>query len=42
MKQYVQVRRQWEASGARTPHLKSVISHFMFGPRLLHTSNIAF
>ena len=24
------------------PHLKSVPSHFMFGPRLLHTSNIVF
>ena len=31
------------ASGAATGaplHLKSVSAHFMFGPRLLHTSNI--
>jgi len=33
------------ASGAATGaplHLKSVSAHFMFGPRLLHTSNIIF
>jgi len=37
-----QGRRQRGAICARTPHLKSVPSHFTVGPRLLHTSDAIF
>jgi len=44
---YEQGRRQWGASGARAPHLKSVLPHFTFGPpfatyiQILYFKNVA-
>ena len=39
---YTQYRRQRGVQLCPAPHLKSVPPHFMFGPPLLHTSNIVF
>jgi len=37
-----QGRRQRGGSGARPPHLKSVLPNARLAPRLLHTSNTVF